>query len=82
MTQASNSQDPPPPGLIHPTTTDRSPWNWLLLLPILLPLITVIYNRDNPHLLGFPFFFWFQLLFTLLAAAVSGIVFVMTRRRS
>jgi uncharacterized integral membrane protein len=82
MTQASNSQDPSPPGLIHPTTTDRSPCNWLLLLPILLPLITVIYNRDNPHLLGFPFFFWFQLLFTLLAAAVSGIVFVMTRRRS
>ena len=81
MTQASNSQDPAPPGLIHPTT-DRSPWNWLLLLPILLPLITVIYNRDNPHLLGFPFFFWFQLLFTLLAAAVSGIVFVLTRRRS
>jgi Protein of unknown function (DUF3311) len=82
MTQASNSQDPSPPALIHPTTTDRSPWNWLLLLPIVLPLITVIYNRDDPHLLGFPFFFWFQLLFTLLAAAVSGIVFVMTRRRS
>jgi uncharacterized integral membrane protein len=82
MTQASSSQDPSPPSLIHPTTTDRSPWNWLLLLPILLPLITVIYNRDNPHLLGFPFFFWFQILFTLLAAAVSGIVFVMTRRRS
>jgi uncharacterized integral membrane protein len=82
MTQAPSSQDPPPPRLIHPTATDRSPWNWLLLLPIVLPLITVIYNRDNPHLLGFPFFFWFQLLFTLLAAAVSGIVFVMTRRRS
>jgi uncharacterized integral membrane protein len=82
MTQASSSQDPSPPSLIHPTTTDRSPWNWLLLLPILLPLITVIYNRDNPHLLGFPFFFWFQIMFTLLAAAVSGIVFVMTRRRS
>jgi uncharacterized integral membrane protein len=82
MSQAPNSQDPPPPELIHPTTTDRNPWNWLLLLPIVLPLITVIYNRDNPHVLGFPFFFWFQILFTLLAAAVSGIVFVMTRQRS
>jgi uncharacterized integral membrane protein len=80
MTEASNSQDPPPPSLIHPTTTDRSPWNWLLLLPIVLPLITLIYNRENPHLLGFPFFFWFQLLFTLLAAAVSGIVFAATKR--
>jgi len=82
MTQAPDSQGPPPTGLIHPTVTDRSPWNWLLLVPILLPLITVIYNRENPHLLGWPFFFWFQLLFTLLAAAVSAIVFVMTKRRS
>jgi len=82
MTQAPDSQGPPPPGLIHPVATDRSPWNWLLLVPILLPLITIIYNRENPHLLGWPFFFWFQLLFTLLAAAVSAIVFVMTKRRS
>jgi hypothetical protein len=82
MTQAPDSQGPPPPGLTHPATTDRSPWNWLLLLPIVLPLITLIYNRENPHLLGWPFFFWFQLLFTLLAAGVTGIVFVMTKRRS
>jgi Protein of unknown function (DUF3311) len=81
MTQASPPQDPPP-GLIHPAGTDRSPWNWLLLLPIVLPLITFIYNRENPHLFGFPFFFWFQLLFTLLAAGVTGIVYVATRARS
>jgi Protein of unknown function (DUF3311) len=47
-----------------------------------LPLITFIYNRENPHLFGFPFFFWFQLLFTLLAAGVTGIVYVATRARS
>jgi hypothetical protein len=82
MTQVPDSQGPPPPRLIHSRTTDRSRWNWLLLVPILLPLITVIYNRENPHLLGWPFFFWFQLLFTLLAAGVSAIVFVMTKRRS
>jgi uncharacterized protein DUF3311 len=75
-------QDPPPAGLGQPRRTDRSPWNWLLLVPIVLPLITVIYNRENPHLFGWPFFFWFQLLFTLLAAAVTTIVFVATRPRS
>ena len=81
MTQASPPQDPPPPGL-RPGRTDRSPWNWLLLLPILLPLFTVIYNRENPHLFGWPFFFWFQIMFTLLAAAVTTIVFLATRPRS
>ena len=82
MTQASRSQDPPPAGLPPAARSDRSPWNWLLLVPIVLPLITVIYNRDNPRLFGWPFFFWFQLMFTLLAAAVTGIVFVATRSRS
>lgn len=51
-------------------------------MPIVLPLITVIYNRDSPRLFGWPFFFWFQVMFTLLAAAVTAIVFVATRPRS
>ena len=82
MTQAPHPQDPPPAGPAQPARTDRSPWNWLLLVPIVLPLITVIYNRENPHLFGWPFFFWFQVMFTLLAAAVTAIVFVATRSRS
>ena len=47
--------------------TDRNPWNWLLLIPITLPLLTFVYNRETPTLFGFPFFFWFQLLFAPLA---------------
>jgi dolichyl-phosphate-mannose--protein O-mannosyl transferase len=75
-------QDPGPAGPAQPARTDRSPWNWLLLLPIVLPLITVIYNRESPHLFGWPFFFWFQVMFTLLAAAVTTIVFLATRSGS
>jgi hypothetical protein len=78
----THPQDSGPAGLAKPARTDRSRWNWLLLVPIVLPLITVLYNRENPHLFGFPFFFWFQLLFTLLAAGITGVVFVATRSRS
>ena len=39
MTQASPSQDPPPAGLPPAAQSDHSRWNWLLLVPILLPLI-------------------------------------------
>src|ERR1039457_797795 len=82
MTEVSHSQDPPPAALVHPALTDRSPWNWLLLIPIVLPLLTFLYNRETPRPLGFPFFFWFQLFITLLAAGVTAIVYLMTKPRS
>jgi hypothetical protein len=82
MTQVPNSQDPPPAALTHTDrTSDRNPWHWLLLIPILLPLLVPIYNRWTPKLGGFPFFFWFQISFTLLAAAVTAFVFVKTKPR-
>ncbi len=74
--------DPPPEASLRPAVTDRSRWNWLLLIPIVLPLLTFIYNRETPRLLGFPFFFWFQLFFTLLAAGTTTVVYLLTRPRS
>jgi hypothetical protein len=79
MTQLPHPPGPPPDSLARPARTDRSPWNWLLLVPIVLPLLTVVYNRETPRLGGVPFFFWFQLMFTLLAAAVTALVFLLTR---
>jgi Protein of unknown function (DUF3311) len=43
------------------TRGDRSPWNWLLLLPLVAVLYPPLYNRSNPWLFGMPFFYWFQL---------------------
>jgi hypothetical protein len=60
--------------------TDRSPWNWLLLIPIVLPLLTFVYNRETPMLLGWPFYFWFQMLFAPLAVACTVTVFYLSRR--
>ena len=83
MTQVPHSQEPPPDLLTSDRPgrqSDHSPWNWLLLIPIVLPLLVPIYNRWTPKLFGFPFFFWFQIMFTLLAAAVTAFVFVKTRR--
>jgi hypothetical protein len=58
---------------------DHSPWNWLLLLPIVLPLLTVLYNRSQPTLLGFPTFYWAQLAFILVGVATTTLVYRMTR---
>ncbi|GAA4566092.1 DUF3311 domain-containing protein [Planotetraspora kaengkrachanensis] len=60
--------------------TDRSPWNWLLLLPIAIPLIPALFNAVEPRLFGIPLFYWLQLAFVLVSVAVTLIVYNMTRR--
>jgi Protein of unknown function (DUF3311) len=69
--------DSPPPGA---SRSDSSPWNWLLIVPIVVPLLTFLYNRDEPRLFGLPAFYWIQFLFILLGVATTTVVYRMTRR--
>lgn len=58
---------------------DASRWHWLLFIPIVVPLLTPLYNRIEPTLLGLPFFYWCQLAFALLASVIIAIVHVATK---
>ncbi|MER7499161.1 DUF3311 domain-containing protein [Nonomuraea pusilla] len=60
--------------------SDRSPWNWLLLVPIAIPLMTFLYNADEPRLFGFPLFYWLQIAFIALGVATTTLVYRVTRR--
>ncbi|WP_084963504.1 DUF3311 domain-containing protein [Thermoactinospora rubra] len=60
-------------------TTDRNPWNWLLLVPVVVPLLTFLFNADEPRLFGFPLFYWLQLAFIALGVATTTIVYRMTK---
>jgi Protein of unknown function (DUF3311) len=60
--------------------TDRSPWNWLLFVPIVVPLIVGLYNAKEPRLFGFPRFYWLQLAFILLGVATTTLVYQLTKR--
>jgi len=40
----------------------------LLLIPCVLTLATPFYNSVEPQLLGFPFFYWFNLLLVPVSA--------------
>jgi uncharacterized membrane protein len=77
---------PPPTGRptegVAPHRSDRSPWNWLLLVGILLPLIVPLYNKVEPTLFGWPFFYWFQLMLVGVGVITTVIVYRMTRRSS
>jgi hypothetical protein len=61
---------------------DASAWHWLLLIPVVLPLLTPLYNRTDPALLGFPFFYWFQLALAGLSSVVIALVHLATRKRA
>ncbi len=60
--------------------SERSPWNWLLAVPIVLPLLTPLFNRKSPELFGFPAFYWLQLAFVLVGVASTAVVYRMTKR--
>jgi hypothetical protein len=75
------SPDAPPAGA-SPRRSDRNPWNWLLVVPIVVPLLVPLYNRVEPTLLGWPAFYWIQLAFVALGVLSTSIVYRMTRRSS
>jgi hypothetical protein len=74
-----SSPDAPPAG-VTPRRSDRSPWNWLLLVPIVVPLLVPLYNKVEPTLFGWPLFYWLQLAFVALGVLSTSIVYRMTRR--
>lgn len=59
--------------------SDRSPWNWLLLLPLLVTLYPPLYNRRTPELFGLPFYYWYQLAAVAVGVACTYTVYRATR---
>ncbi|MEO6828962.1 MAG: DUF3311 domain-containing protein [Acidobacteriaceae bacterium] len=55
--------------------TKRLRWVWLLILPFIGLLFPSLYSRQNPVLLGFPFFYWYQLAWVPLTALLVGTVY-------
>ena len=67
-----------------------SPGLWTLIVVILLPAVVLplwvpLYDKTDPTLFGFPFFFWFQfaliLLSAVLTSAAYGLALLADRRR-
>jgi hypothetical protein len=58
--------------------TGGSPWHWLLVIPVVVPLLVFVFNSRNPYFLGFPRFYWLQLLFILLSVATTLVVYRLT----
>jgi hypothetical protein len=80
MATASTPPSTPLTDDVAPRRSHRIPWNWLLLVPIVVPLIVPIYNSVDPKLGGWPLFYWLQLVFVGLGVVTTVLVYRMTRR--
>jgi Protein of unknown function (DUF3311) len=63
--------------------SNRTPsrrWWLLLLLPYLGLCFPALYARSTPALWGFPFFYWYQFAWVVLASGIMGVVYSRTSR--
>jgi len=56
-------------------------WILLLLLIPMLVLYVPFYNTVEPELFGFPFFYWFQLVWIFVSMGVTAFVYYGTEPR-
>jgi len=52
----------------------------ILLAAIVVPLLVPTYDQKDPRLFGFPFFYWYQLLWVFLCAGLVGLSFWLLKR--
>ena len=58
-------------------------WHWsrvLLVIPFIAVLWVPFYDRVEPSVAGFPFFYWYQLLWVVLSVGVIGVVYLLEHR--
>jgi hypothetical protein len=52
----------------------------VLLVPaVVLPLLVGVYDRTDPELWGFPFYYWFQFLLIPVVAVLTSVAYWLTR---
>src|SRR6202045_1088790 len=59
----------------------RTGWSWWYLLFVVQAAAVVwppLYNRVEPSWIGMPFFYWYQLLWVIIGAVLTAIVYFAT----
>ena len=69
--------EPDPRGRLTPTKIVVSV---ILLIAIIVPLLVPTYDQRDPELFGFPFFYWYQLVWVFICAGLCGLSFWLLKR--
>ena len=67
------------PATKNGTSMKRRAFYWLLLLPFIATLWPPFYAKHDPVIAGFPFFYWYQLVWVVGAALIVWAVLVATK---
>jgi hypothetical protein len=72
--------------MVQPAPSGKSPGTWgavtvLLVVAIIGTLWVPIYARSMPQLGPFPFFYWYQLIWVPLTAAILWICYLLLRTK-
>jgi hypothetical protein len=72
--------------MVQPAPSGKSPATWgavtvLLIVAIIGTLWVPIYARSMPQLGPFPFFYWYQLIWVPLTAAILWICYLLLRNK-
>ena len=59
----------------------RKGFNWLLIIPGVLPLLVPLYNRVHPEFWGLPFFYWYQMSLGVVGTGFVTFVYLVTKGR-
>ena len=62
---------------------ERSGWSWswwylLFLIQLVAVIWPPLYNKVEPTWIGIPFFYWYQLLWVIIGAVLTAIVYFAT----
>ena len=52
----------------------------LLVVSVVVPLLVSTYAKDGPRLWGFPFFYWYQLMWVFISAIAVSIAYRLVSR--
>lgn len=66
-------------GQVSPKNKAKRIWYWLLVVPFVGTLWPPFYASAAPQWAGIPFFYWYQLLWVIISALLTGIVYAATR---
>jgi hypothetical protein len=56
-------------------------WHWLLVIPFIAVLWVPFYAAKDLGVWGIPYFYWYQFLWVVISAVLTGIVYVATKEK-
>lgn len=54
-------------------------WYLVLILPFIATLFPGLYNSESPAMGGLPYFYWYQLLWVVIAGFLTILVYFVTQ---